>query len=183
MGAMRETGIIDLDDAPPPEGRTRWHPRDWPRPVLIAVTVVVTILATLLTVRATASERSAVPAEELRPASSPWALLYGSAMLKLDEAGRPVFDGINAVDSGFRLESTLEPGHYRLRFACASESSGVDVEVLVRDETGDIATTRADCDLEHTDAAFDVEEAAPVAVWVGSEHQAQTAYAFAVVAE
>lgn len=181
MGAQRETGIIDLDEPPPPERRLRWHPRDWPRPVLITVTAVIAILATLLTVRATsATERAAVPA---RPPSSPWALLYGSAILKLDEARRPVFDGINAVDSGYRLESTLEPGHYRIRFACASDISGVDVDVLVRDATGDIVTTRADCDLDHTDAAFDVEEAAQVSVWVGSHQQAATAYAFAVVAE
>ncbi|GIG70753.1 hypothetical protein [Phytomonospora endophytica] len=186
MGATLDTGIIDLDQRPPEtagDSRPPWHPRDWPRPVLITVTAVVAILATLLMVRATGTERSAVSAEAIRPASNPWALLYGSAILKLDESGRPVFDGINAVDSGFRLESQLEAGDYRLRFACASEIIGVDVDVLVRGGSGDMVTTKVDCDLDHTDAVFRVEEPLAVSVWVGSHQQASTAYAFAVVAE
>ncbi|HEY1178082.1 MAG TPA: hypothetical protein VGF17_18150 [Phytomonospora sp.] len=186
MGASLDTGIIDLDERPPErvgDAPRPWRPRDWPRPVLIAVTAVVAVLATLLTVRATAAERSAVATDRIRPASNPWALLYGSAMLKLDESGRPVFDGINAVDSGYRLESTLEPGDYRLRFACASEYTGVDVDVLVRGGNGDMVTARVDCDLDHTDAAFRVDEALAVSVWVGSHQQASTAYAFAVVAQ
>ena len=187
MGALQETGIIDLDVPPPesPDGeRLRWHPRHWPRPVLIAVTAVVTILATLLTVRAAEGTVSAtVAAEESRPPSTPWAELYGSAILKLDEGGSRVFDGINAVDSGFSLASILEPGDYRLRFSCASEIGGMQVDVLVRGVTGDVVTTKADCDLEHTDAAFRVDESLSVSVWVGSRQEAQTAYAFAVVAE
>lgn len=187
MGASQETGIIDLD-VPPPEdadgGRLRWHPRHWPRPVLIAVTAVVTILATLLTVRAAeGTGRATVAVEEPRPPSSPWAELYGSAILKLDEAGTRVFDGINAVDSGLSLASVLEPGDYRLRFACASEVGGMQVDILVRGVTGDVLATRADCDQEHTDAAFRVDESLSVSVWVGSHQEAQTAYAFAVVAE
>lgn len=184
MGAQQNTGIIDLDERPPEaEPAMRWHPRDWPRPVLIAVTAAVTLVATLLTVRATGAERAPVTAEDVRRAGGEWPALYGSAMLKLDESAMPVFDGINAVDSGYRLESTLEPGDYRLRFACASETSGVAVDILVRGGTGDMVETSADCDQDHTDAAFHVEEPASVAVWVGSHQAASTAYAFAVVAE
>lgn len=186
MGASQETGIIDLD-APPPERATgerlRWHPRHWPRPVLIAVTAVVAVLATLLTVRAAGGAERATVAAEPRPPSHPWAELYGSAILKLDEAGDRVFDGINAVDSGLSLGSTLEPGDYRLRFACASEVGGMQVDVLVRGATAEVLATRADCDQEHTDASFRVEEPLSVSVWVGSYQEAQTAYAFAVVAE
>ncbi|MEV0651224.1 hypothetical protein AB0I28_38820 [Phytomonospora sp. NPDC050363] len=191
MGASDATGIIDLDrytddDIDGRAATAHWIRRlrgPWPRPVLIAVTALVTIVATLVTVRATDADPVAEPTAIDRPENSPWAILYGSAMLKIRDAGPPVFDGINAVDSGYRLEAALAPGDYRLEIACASELGGVAVEVLLSDGTGDVANTHAECDLDRTDARFTIDEAATVSVWVGSYQEASTAYAFAVVAE
>ena len=186
MGENGNDGVIDLDqpstvDQPRLAARLR---RPWPRPLIAAATAVVAVLGTLLAIQlASPGYRQAAPppSASARPADTSWATLYGAAVLKLRTSGRTVFDGINAVDSGYRLETRLSAGDYRLDFACASEVGGIALSVLVRGGEGDAASARAECDADHTDMVFHLDEEVAVSVWVGSYQVASTAYAFAVV--
>lgn len=171
-------GDIDLDQNPPvePGGPFVLLRRPWPRPLVVAVTVVVTLLATALVWRPAAPGE---PETGTITAGATWEELYGRAVRKLAASGA-TFDVVNAVDSGVPSVSTLDAGDYRMEFACASGSAGVDLTVLV--DAGDGARVRsaADCDTDHTFTAFTVPEGSRVTIWVGSYQVAQTAYAFAV---
>ncbi|WP_285662062.1 hypothetical protein [Actinorhabdospora filicis] len=176
-------GEIDLDQSPPaePGGDTaRWTidrlRRPWPRPAIVAVTIVLTLLAAALVWRPAAPEAATTATIT---AGSSWEELYGRAVRKLAGSGA-AFDVVNAVDSGVPTVSTLDAGEYRMEFACASDSAGIDLAVLV--DAGDGAGVRsaADCDSDHTFTVFTLPEGARVTIWVGSYQVAQTAYAFAV---
>lgn len=160
---------------PGPGGHLELLRRPWPRPLIIAVTVVVTLLVTTMLWRPGGS-----PVREAAGAAkATWEELYGRAVRKLASSGAN-YEVVNAVGSGVPAVSTMEAGDYRLDFACASERSGVDVTVLVDAGDGARVRVRADCDTEHTFADFYVPEGAAVTIWVGSYQVAQTAYAFAV---